>query len=214
MGEDGPTHHGAFDLSYLRIVPGMVMMTPADGTELERMLEFALEYEGGPIAIRFPRGEIPMEVTAPGLGPMEIGRGELLRKGADAALMAVGTMVAVSLEAAGLLAAKGIEVSVVNARFVKPLDRELILSAASGNVPVVTLEENAVNGGFGEAVSELLEEEGSSSRIIRIGLPDEFIPHGKREELLDECGLTPERVVERVIGALEGRSKADIGGVT
>jgi len=215
VGEDGPTHHGAFDLSYLRVVPGMVLMTPADGAELEQMLEFALRYDAGPIAIRFPRGAAPEgSLAAPGSAPLEIGRGALMREGADVSIIAVGTMVRTAMEAAEIVAAKGIEVSVVNARFVKPLDNELILSAAAGNSPVMTIEENALQGGFGEAVTKLLEEAGSGSRILRIGLPDAFVPHGKREELLAETGLDPEHVAESIVAVIKGRSKADIGGTT
>lgn len=213
VGEDGPTHHGAFDLSYLRIVPGMVIMTPADGGELERMLETALEYDEGPIALRFPRGAVPKESLVSETGSIEVGKGTLLRSGGEAALIAVGSMVATALEAAKLLAVKGIEVSVMNARFVKPIDRNLVFSVASEDIPVVTLEENALNGGFGDAVKELFEDEGLPNRIVRIGLPDEFIPHGKRAELLAEAGLEAERVAERIVGILEGRSNADIGGV-
>ena len=214
VGEDGPTHHGAFDMSYLRIVPGMVIMTPADGAELERMLDLALDYDEGPLAVRFPRGAVPERNVTAQSGQLEIGRGELLRKGADAALFAVGTMVATALNAAELLASQGMEVSVVNARFVKPLDRELVLTAASGNIPVVTVEENALNGGFGEAVAQLLESEGRTNRIVRIGLPDRFTPHGKRAELLEEVGLVPGKIAERVAAAVEGRTDSDIGGAS
>ena len=202
VGEDGPTHHGAFDLSYLRIVPGMVMMTPADGAELGRMLELALRYDAGPIALRFPRGTVPKENFPSEAGPLELGKGTLLRRGGDAAFIAVGTMVGTAVEAADIVAAKGIEVSVVNARFVKPIDRELVLSVASGDIPIVTLEENALNGGFGEAVTELLEEEGLGNRVVRIGLPDQFVPQGKRADLLAESGLDPEHVAERIIRIL------------
>lgn len=205
VGEDGPTHHGAFDLSYLSVVPGIVMMTPADGAELERMLDLALRYDAGPIALRFPRGTVPEENLPQESGPMEVGKGALLRSGADAALIAVGTMVRTAVEAAEIVAAKGIEVSVVNARFVKPIDRELILSVASGNGPIVTLEENALHGGFGEAVTELLDEEGLGNRIVRIGLPDAFIPHGKRAELLAESGLDSEHVAEQIVRVLSGQ---------
>ena len=214
VGEDGPTHHGAFDLSYLRVVPGMVMMTPADGAELERMLELALRYEAGPIALRFPRGAVPKSDFPIESGPLEIGKGAILRSGADAALIAVGTMVGTAMEAAEIIAGKGIEVSVLNARFVKPIDREMILSVATGNRPILTLEENAMNGGFGEAVTELLVNEGLGNRIVKIGLEDAFIPHGKRAELLAESGLDSEHVVECVFKVLNGKSKADIGGVT
>ncbi len=212
VGEDGPTHHGAFDLSYLRVVPGMVVMTPADGGELGRMLEFALRYDAGPIALRFPRGVAPEHDLCPDRGGIEIGRGMVLREGADAALIAVGTMVRTAVEAAEIAASSGFEVTVVNARFVKPLDRELILSIAADKRPIVTLEENALNGGFGEAVTELLEDEGLSNRIVRVGLPDRFIPHGKREELLAECGLDAEHVAGHLFGILGDQSRADIGG--
>jgi 1-deoxy-D-xylulose-5-phosphate synthase len=210
VGEDGPTHHGAFDLSYLRVVPGMVMMTPADGAELERMLELALEHDAGPIALRFPRGIVPERNIAP--GPLEIGKGIILKDGKDAAIIAVGTMVWTAVEAAEIVASRGFEVSVVNARFVKPIDRELILSVASGKKPIVTLEENALQGGFGEAITELLDEEGLGNRIVRVGLPDRFIPHGKREELLAECGLDPEHVAGHIFRILGDQHKADIGG--
>ena len=212
VGEDGPTHHGAFDLSYLRIVPGMVVMTPADGGELGRMLELALGYDAGPIALRFPRGAVPDRDICQDRGPLEIGKGVILREGAEAALVAVGTMVRTALEAAEIAASRGIEVAVVNARFVKPIDKELILSVAENKRPIVTLEENALNGGFGEAVTELLDEEGLDNRIVRIGLPDRFIPHGKRDDLLAECGLDPQHVAGRIFGILGDKSRADIGG--
>jgi 1-deoxy-D-xylulose-5-phosphate synthase len=214
VGEDGPTHHGAFDISYLRIVPGMVLMTPADGPELKRMLWTALRYDGGPIAIRFPRGVVPDTVSVDGSGDIEIGKGALLRRGKDAAVIAVGSMVKIALDAAEIVASKGVEISVMNARFVKPLDEGMIASIASEGLPIVTLEENALNGGFGEAVAEFINKAGLGNRISSIGLPDRFVPHGTREELLAEVGLDAESVAAHILKIHGSRSISDIGGTT
>nr|MCK4350286.1 1-deoxy-D-xylulose-5-phosphate synthase [Candidatus Krumholzibacteria bacterium] len=213
VGEDGPTHHGAFDLSYLSIVPGMVVMTPCDERELRMMMQAALEYNEGPIALRFPRGSVPETVMSKE-GKIEIGRGALIREGRDAAVIAVGTMVERALMAADLAAENGVEAAVVNARFIKPIDRELILSVSAGGVPVVTVEENTVTGGFGDGVARILGEEGRGNRIMRLGLPDSFIVHGKREELLSDLGLDPDGIARKIIEASSVKIGSDDGGLT
>jgi len=196
VGEDGPTHHGAFDLCYLRHVPDLVLMAPKDLTELAAMLRTALEVEG-PAAIRYARGE----GRNPPQGRVEalpVGKGELLREGDSVAVIALGTMVAPALEAAEALAEDGIEAAVVNARFVKPLDVELIGRLARSCDHVVTGEENCVAGGFGSAVMEALQAQGVSVPVLRIGLPDSFVEHGSREFLLESIGLRPEAMARSI----------------
>ncbi|WP_246014685.1 1-deoxy-D-xylulose-5-phosphate synthase [Geomonas oryzae] len=193
VGNDGPTHHGVFDLSYLRAVPGLTIMAPKDENELQHMLVTALSLPG-PAALRYPRGNglgVPMDQI---LEPLPIGRGELLEKGKDGAIIAVGTMVQPAREAAAALAAEGIELAVMNARFVKPLDTDLILSLAETGF-LVTLEDNVVQGGFGTAVLELLEEHGVTGvKVLRLGYPDRFVEQGEQAELkaayrLDAAGI-------------------------
>ncbi len=189
VGEDGPTHHGVFDLCYLRHIPGLVVMAPRDLTELAAMLRTGLEL-GGPAAIRYPRGE----GANPPVGEVEalpVGKAELLRAGDAVVLLALGTMVAPAVAAAEALAEQGIEAAVVNARFVKPLDAELICELARDCGRVVTIEENAAAGGFGSAVTELLQAHGLSVPIRLLGIPDRFIEHGKRDALLAGIGLEP-----------------------
>ncbi|EPR37523.1 1-deoxy-D-xylulose-5-phosphate synthase [Desulfovibrio sp. X2] len=194
VGEDGATHHGVFDLSYLRHVPNMVVMAPKDEAELRDMLATALAHEG-PVAVRYPRG---VGVGADISGPMRVlplGKGELLRDGedfADACILAAGSRVHPSLEAAEELEqAAGKKVAVFNARFVKPLDEEAILALAARFPKILTVEENALAGGFGSAVLELLADKGdlSSVRVKRLGLPDHFVEHGTQKELRAETGL-------------------------
>lgn len=212
VGEDGPTHHGAFDLSYLNIVPGMVVMTPCDEKELRLMMHAALEYNEGPLALRFPRGPVPDTVLS-AEEKIEIGRGILIHEGRDVAVIAVGTMVERALMAADLAAKDGVDAAVVNARFIKPMDRELVLSVSDGGVPVVTVEENAVRGGFGDGVARILDEEGRGNRVVRLGLPDSFVQHGKREELLSDLGLDPIGIARKIIEASRAKIGSDDGGL-
>jgi len=192
VGSDGPTHHGAFDISYLRHLPNMTLMAPKDENELQHMLATAIDL-GGPAAIRYPRGNgygVPLDQT---LRPMTIGKAELLRDGTDGAILALGTMVAPALEAAAELERQhGIRLTVVNARFVKPLDSALIVELAGRSGTLVTIEENALQGGFGSAVLELLEEHDlSGTRVLRLGYPDSYIPQGEQHELRSMLGLDP-----------------------
>ena len=199
VGSDGPTHHGAFDLSYLRHLPNMTLMAPKDENELQHMLATAIAL-GGPAAIRYPRGNgygVPLDQTLSG---MTVGKGELLREGSDGALLALGTMVQAAMEAAATLEAQhGIRLTVVNARFVKPLDSALILELAAKHGALVTIEENALQGGFGTAVLELLEERDiTGTSILRLGYPDSYIPQGEQHELRAMLGLDPAGIAASV----------------
>ncbi len=187
VGEDGATHHGAFDLCYLRHIPGLTVMAPKDLHELAAMLRTALAL-GAPAAIRYPRGEgaNPLECD---VEPLDLGKGELLRDGEDVAVVAIGSTVGAALEAASELAARGIEASVANARFVKPLDEDLISDLARRCGRVITVEENATSGGFGSAVEEMLQRRGITAPVLSLGIPDRFIEHGRREHLLAAVGL-------------------------
>jgi 1-deoxy-D-xylulose-5-phosphate synthase len=196
VGSDGPTHHGVFDLSYLRHLPNMTLMAPKDENELQHMLQTAVEHDG-PVAVRYPRGNgvgVPLDQT---FKTLPIGKGELLRSGGDGALIAIGTMVYPALAAAETLAAEGINLAVVNARFIKPLDRQLILAvAAQSGGRLFTLEENVLQGGFGTAVLELFEEEGIDDvRVTRFGYPDRFVEQGEQVELLARYGLDKEGII-------------------
>ncbi|WP_458250641.1 1-deoxy-D-xylulose-5-phosphate synthase [Geobacter anodireducens] len=189
VGDDGPTHHGVFDLSYLRHLPGMTLMAPKDENELRHMLKTAVSHDG-PIALRYPRGAgygIPLDQE---LREIPIGTGETLAEGDDVAIIAIGITVLPALEAARTLAEKGIRATVINARFVKPLDRDLILRAARRTGCIITAEENALQGGFGSAVLELLADEGMTGvRVKRLGIPDRFVEQGPQQQLRADLGI-------------------------
>jgi 1-deoxy-D-xylulose-5-phosphate synthase len=186
-GPDGPTHHGLFDIGYMRVFPNIVMMAPADATEVEPMLEFALQHSS-PTSIRYPKTSA-LNFDRP-KQPIELGKAEVIRQGRDGTILAVGAMVQQALSAADQLAAEGIEVQVVNARFIKPLDLNLLANVFKSSKFVVSLEEGALAGGYGSAVLEAACEHGWDTRIFRtIGIPDRFIEHGDRNELLASVGL-------------------------
>jgi 1-deoxy-D-xylulose-5-phosphate synthase len=192
VGSDGPTHHGAYDISYLRHLPNMTLMAPKDENELQHMLATAIDL-GQPVAIRYPRGNgygVPLDQT---LKSLPVGKAEVLREGCDGTLLALGSMVIPALEAAGELEKQhGISLTVVNARFVKPLDAALILELAGKSGILITIEENALQGGFGTAILELLEEHALSDiRVLRLGYPDSYIPQGEQHELRAILGLDP-----------------------
>ena len=203
VGEDGPTHHGAFDLSYLRMMPNMTVMAPKDQEELRDMLWAALEIKG-PVAIRYPRGAGSSRDIAPEPRPIELGRAEKLREGGDVKILAVGRMVEVALEAAEDLSGEGIEAGVINVRFVKPMDEEMFAELAAGCRLLVTLEENAIIGGFGEGVAALLERLGSSCTLQNFGLPDHFVGHGKVPELFSIEAMDAVSVARAVKRELRG----------
>ena len=198
VGEDGPTHHGAFDLSYLRMLPNMTIMAPRDQAELRDMIWAARDIEG-PVAIRYPRGEGSLEEVDDEPLYIELGKSETVREGKDVCLLAVGRMVDVAEEAAGLLAEKGVEAEVINVRFVKPMDEEVIRDMAARCKLIVTLEENVLKGGFGEGVAALLEEMGAECGLLKIGIPDHFVQHGKVADLFKLEGMDSESVAEAVL---------------
>jgi 1-deoxy-D-xylulose-5-phosphate synthase len=197
VGADGPTHHGVFDLSFMRHIPNLTMAVPRNEVELRRIMKTASATEG-PFAYRYPRGNgVGLPLEGP-IEPLEIGRGELLRSGADGLIIAVGTMVGEALEATKMLSQSEIEIGVIDARFIKPLDRELILQQATEAPFVLTAEENALQGGFGTAVLELLNEAGLTAPVLRVGIPDEFIEQGTQAELRSLLGIDADGLVEKI----------------
>ena len=188
-GPDGPTHHGLFDIGYTRVFPNIVMMAPGDSTEVEPMLEFALK-QPGPTSIRYPKTSA-LAFERP-VQPIELGKSETLRKGRDGTIIAIGAMLQQALTAADLLSAEGLDVTVINARFIRPLDLAMLSKVFEESRFVVTVEEGALAGGFGSAVLEAACHNGWDTRILRIlGIPDRFIEHGDRNELLAEIGIDP-----------------------
>jgi 1-deoxy-D-xylulose-5-phosphate synthase len=203
VGDDGPTHHGAFDIAYLRCLPNIVLMAPRDEAMLARMLRTALTYDDGPVALRYPRGEGVGVAMPRAVAPIEIGRGEILREGERVALAGYGSGVQKALEAADLLAEGGLEVTVADARFAKPLDAQLLGSLAAEHELLVTVEEGVLAGGFGSAVWECLNDAGGHlPRILRIGLPDRYVTHGKPALLHAEVGFTGRAIAQRIEAAI------------
>jgi len=204
VGDDGGTHHGVFDLAYLRCVPNLVLMAPKDTEEMRAMTRFALGYDAGPVAVRYPRGGQD-SLTPSGVCPIEMGRAEVLRRGSDTALVALGAGVKIALDAADILARQGVEATVINARFCKPLDAETILSAARRCGSVVTIEDGVASGGFGSAVLELLSEHDLTLPTSVIGLPDHFIEHGTVPVLRELAGLTAEDMARKALALMPVR---------
>jgi 1-deoxy-D-xylulose-5-phosphate synthase len=205
VGDDGPTHHGAFDIAYLRCLPNIVLMAPRDEAMLARMLRTALTHDDGPIALRYPRGEgIGVAMPAPkDVAPIEIGRGEVLREGARVALVGYGSGVQKALDAADLLAEGGLDVTVADARFAKPLDADLLAALAADHELLVTVEEGVLAGGFGSAVWECLNDGLlGAPRILRVGLPDRYVTHGKPALLHAEVGFTGKAIAQRIEAAI------------
>jgi len=205
VGEDGPTHHGIFDIAYLRHIPNFILMAPRDGLELEAMLEAAPKFNA-PVALRYPRGSSASHVSGSSFKKIELGKSEPLRSGKDVAILAIGSMVSIALKTADLLSSSGIEAAVINARFIKPLDKEMIENISAHQKKIVTLEEGVVTGGFGSAIAEFIERENIKNVNMKIiGLPDHFITHGRREELLKEYHLTADEICETVKNEFFGR---------
>jgi 1-deoxy-D-xylulose-5-phosphate synthase len=196
VGPDGATHAGSHDLSYSRPVPNIVVMAPADENECRRMLQTAYEYPG-PALVRYPRGAGPGVTVQPAAPPLVIGRGEVRRRGSRVALLSFGTMLELALAAAAELGA-----TVANMRFVKPLDEALVLELADAHELVVTLEENAVAGGAGSAVDELLAASGRRVAVLNAGLPDRFIDQGTQAEQREMAGLDLPHLLSRINAAL------------
>jgi 1-deoxy-D-xylulose-5-phosphate synthase len=207
VGDDGPTHHGAFDIAYLRCLPNIVLMAPRDEAMLVDMLHTALAYDDGPIALRYPRGsgvgiEIPEHPSV-----LEIGTGEILREGDRVALLGYGTGVGKALEAAEILDSHGISPTVADARFAKPIDAGLAAQLAAEHELLVTVEEGVLAGGFGSAVWETLSDAGLAPRILRVGLPDRYVTHGAPKLLHEEVGFTGQRIAERIEAAVAERTE-------
>ncbi len=206
VGDDGPTHHGAFDIAYLRCLPNIVLMAPRDEAMLIHMLRTALLHDNGPVALRYPRGEgvgVPLPATPK---PIEIGTGEILREGERVALLGYGSGVEKALEAASILAESGISATVADARFAKPIDAGLAAQLAAEHELLVTVEEGVLAGGFGSAVWETLSDAGVTPRILRVGLPDRYVTHGAPALLHEEVGFTGKRIAERIEAAVAERT--------
>ncbi len=202
VGDDGPTHHGVFDIAYLRCLPNLVLGAPRDEAMLVHMLHTVIAHDG-PAAIRYPRGEgvgVPLPTRGPELLP--VGEGEILREGKRVALLGYGTGVQKALQAADVLAGRGLEVTVADARWAKPLDAALAAQLAAEHDLLVTVEEGVLQGGFGSAVWETLNETGMVPRILRVGLPDRYVTHGSPKLLHEEVGFTGERIAERIAAAV------------
>ncbi len=203
VGADGPTHHGLYDLSFLRCMPNIVIMAPKDENELRRMLLTAI-YCNRPATLRYPRGSalgVPLEDP---ITPLPIGKGELLREGDDILLVALGTMVNPALQTANRLSQDGISCAVINARFVKPLDEEMLATWSNRCARIAIIEEGCAPGGFSSAVTEFLADAGIQRPILRCALADHLIQHGDQNRLLEEEGLGPESLHARLRSFIRG----------
>jgi 1-deoxy-D-xylulose-5-phosphate synthase len=206
-GDDGPTHHGLFDIAYLRGVPEMVLMAPKDEDELADMMATALQLPG-PSAIRYPRGVGPGAARKPEPQPIPVGKAEVIQDGSDVAILGLGPMTALAMELAARLERDGYSAAVINPRFIKPIDREMLAEYASRVAAFVTFEDHVRMGGFGSAVIEALEELGSNLPVVRIGWPDHFIEHGKVDDLRAKYGLTVDAAQTQVLPLLAHRRHA------
>jgi 1-deoxy-D-xylulose-5-phosphate synthase len=204
VGNDGPTHQGLYDIAYLRCIPNLVLMAPKDEAELQRMVVTGIQYTDGPIALRYPRGNgqgVPLMDA--GWEPLPIGKGEILRTGDDVLLVAYGSMVYPALQAAARLSEHGVAATVVNARFVKPLDTDLIVPLVQQFGRIFTLEEGCLMGGFGSAVAEALLDHQVNVPVTRIGVPDQLVEHATPEESHVELGLTSSQLCDRILSELQ-----------
>lgn len=200
VGADGPTHQGMYDIAYLRCIPNMVLMAPKDEAELQRMMVTGINYTDGAIAMRYPRGNgYGVPLMEEGWEPLPIGKAEVLRQGDDLLLLGYGSMVYPAMQTAEILSEHGVEATVVNARFAKPLDTELILPLAQKIGRVVTLEEGCLIGGFGTAVAESIMDAQVSASVLRLGVPDLLVDHAKPDESKVALGLTPSQMAERIL---------------
>ncbi|MFL5816688.1 MAG: 1-deoxy-D-xylulose-5-phosphate synthase, partial [Conexibacter sp.] len=205
VGDDGPTHHGAFDIAYLRPLPHIVLMAPRDEAMLVHMLHTALTYDDGPVGLRYPRGEAVGVPLPDAPSAISIGAGEILRagEGGGVALLGYGSGVGKALAAADLLREHGIEATVADARFAKPIDAGLVAQLMAEHELLVTVEEGVLAGGFGSAVWETLSDAGLPSRILRVGLPDRYVTHGAPALLHEEVGFTGEQIAARILAAVD-----------
>ena len=200
VGADGPTHQGMYDIAYLRCVPNIVVMAPKDEAELQRMTVTGVNYQKGAIAMRYPRGNgVGVPLMDEGWEPLEIGKGEILRSGDDLLLVGYGTQVYPALQVAEILSEHGIEATVINARFVKPLDTELIVPLAKSIGKVVTFEEGCLMGGFGSAILEALQEHDVLVPVKRFGVPDLLVDHATTDQSKAKLGLSSPQMAEGIL---------------
>lgn len=205
VGADGETHQGVFDIAFLRHIPNIVLMMPKDENEGQHMVKTAIEYDDGPIALRYPRGNglgVDMDTE---MKVLPIGSWEVLREGKDATILTFGTTIPMAFEAAEMLAAQGVQVKIVNARFIKPMDEAMLHELMKAGAPILTIEEAVLQGGFGSAVLEFAADHQYKVDIDRIGIPDQFIEHGNVEQLLEEINVTAEETVKRINALLKKR---------
>ena len=209
VGADGETHQGVFDIAFLRHLPNMVIMMPKDENEGQHMVKTAIEYNDGPIALRYPRGNglgVPMDAE---LQVIPIGSWEVLREGTDAAILTFGTTIPMALKAADRLAKQGIQVEVINARFIKPLDVHMLHQLVKRDLPLFTVEEAVLQGGFGSSILEFLQDHDYTGvSVSRMGIPDHFIEHGNVDELLNEIHITADELVVRIQNKMNKTDKA------
>ena len=206
VGADGPTHQGMYDIAYLRCIPNMVVMAPKDEGELQRMVVTGIEYRDGAIAMRYPRGNgYGVPLMEEGWEAIPIGKGEILRHGDDVLILGYGSMVNSAMQTAEILSEHGVAATVVNARFVKPLDTELIMPLAQRIGQVVTMEEGCLMGGFGSAVTEALMDNNVLVPVLRLGVPDKLVDHAKPDESKADLGLTPSQMAERILQSFKPR---------
>jgi len=209
-GDDGPTHHGLFDIAYLRPVPGLVHMQPKDEEEFADMLWTMVNFHEGPIAIRYPRGAGTGAVPKKNPQILEIGKSEVLRHGSRAAIIALGNMCGLALEAAASLDAQGVSTAVINARWIKPLDTTTIEFFARGCEVICTMEDHVLTGGFGASVMELLSSQRIMTPVVRVGWPDQFVEHGTVPILREKHGVTAAAAIEKILSALPARRSASV----
>lgn len=198
VGADGPTHHGSFDISFMRLIPNIVIMAPKDEAELRNMLYTAIKYKKGPVSIRYPRGASLGVEMKEGFEEIPIGKAETIREGKDAAILAIGTMVNYSTKAAAKLDAENFNCEVVNMRFAKPLDTEMLDRIAKKFNKIITVEENSLPGGFGSAVTEYFADKNYKNDVLRIGLPDQFVDHGTQAELHSILKIDADGIYEQI----------------
>lgn len=207
VGADGDTHQGVFDIAFLRHLPNMVLMMPKDENEARKMVFTAIRYDDGPIAMRFPRGNATGVVVDKEWETIPIGSWEVLRQGTDYCILTFGSTIPMALEAAKKLEKYGIQTMVVNARFIKPLDEKMLTNILEQKMQIITIEEGVLQGGFGSAVLEFANDRGYTNRIIRFGIPDQFIDHGSVQELREEIGLTADNIVRTVRNMIQKLKK-------
>lgn len=203
VGSDGPTHHGAFDLSYLRTIPNMVIMAPSDENEMRNMIHTAIQYKKGPIALRYPRALTFTNDIRTEFLELAVGKFRTVNKGSKVLLIGVGFLLCKCLDVAGVLEKHNIKPTIIDARFVKPLDVEAYKALFKEHLVVATVEDNSITGGFGSAMAEILSEMHKPPRLIRIGLPDSFVEQGEIEELRESLGISGEKIAEEIMQALK-----------